>query len=112
MKPITLKDIALELNISITTASKALKGRSDVSNSTRTAVVNLAEKLNYVPNSVAVNLRTRQTKTIGVIIPTIVHQFFSKVIDGIIDEAEKNGYLVITLQSNESLELEKKQVEI
>jgi LacI family transcriptional regulator len=112
MKPITLKDIALELNISVTTASKALQGRSDVSNSTREAVVNLAEKLNYVPNSVAVNLRTRQTKTIGVIIPTIVHQFFSKVIDGIIEEAEKQGYFVITLQSNENFEFEKKQLQL
>lgn len=112
MKPITLKDIALELNISITTVSKALQGRSDVSDSTRAAVINLAEKLNYVPNSVAVNLRTRQTKTIGVIIPTIVHQFFSKVIDGIIEEAEKQGYFVITLQSNENFEFEKKQLQL
>lgn len=112
MKPITLKDIALELNISITTASKALQGRSDVSKATREAVINLAEKLNYVPNSVAVNLRTRQTKTIGVIIPTIVHQFFSKVIDGIIEEAEKQGYFVITLQSNENFEFEKKQLQL
>ncbi|MDD3722484.1 MAG: LacI family DNA-binding transcriptional regulator [Lutibacter sp.] len=112
MKPITLKDIALELNISVTTASKALQGRSDVSNATREAVIKLAEKLNYVPNSVAVNLRTRQTKTIGVIIPTIVHQFFSKVIDGIIEEAEKQGYFVITLQSNENFEFEKKQLQL
>ncbi|HEY9170109.1 MAG TPA: LacI family DNA-binding transcriptional regulator [Lutibacter sp.] len=112
MKPVTLKDIALELNISVATASKALQGRSDVSNSTREAVVNLAEKMNYVPNSVAVNLRTRQTKTIGVIIPTIVHQFFSKVIDGIIEEAEKQGYFVITLQSNENFEFEKKQLQL
>jgi LacI family transcriptional regulator len=112
MKPVTLKDIALELNISVATTSKALQGRSDVSNSTREAVVNLAEKMNYVPNSVAVNLRTRQTKTIGVIIPTIVHQFFSKVIDGIIEEAEKQGYFVITLQSNENFEFEKKQLQL
>ncbi len=112
MKPVTLKDIALELNISVATASKALQGRSDVSNATREAVVNLAEKMNYVPNSVAVNLRTRQTKTIGVIIPTIVHQFFSKVIDGIIEEAEKQGYFVITMQSNENFEFEKKQLQL
>nr|WP_294776760.1 substrate-binding domain-containing protein [uncultured Flavobacterium sp.] len=46
------------------------------------------------------------------IIPEVVHHFFSNVINGIIDEAEKNGYLVIILQSNESLELEKKQVEL
>lgn len=112
MKPVTLKDIALELNISVATASKALQGRSDVSKATKEAVVSLAEKMNYTPNSVAVNLRTRQTKTIGVIIPTIVHQFFSKVIDGIIEEAEKQGYFVITLQSNENFEFEKKQLQL
>lgn len=112
MKPITLKDIALELNISVTTASKALKGYSDVSDSTRLAVLNLAKKLNYSPNTLAINLRTNQTKTIGVIIPTIVHQFFSKVIDGIIEEAEKKGYFVITLQSNENFDFEKKQLQL
>jgi len=72
----------------------------------------LAKKLNYTPNSAAVNLRTQQTKTIGVIIPTIVHQFFSKIIDGIIEEAEKQGYFVIMLQSNESFEMEKKQLQL
>lgn len=112
MKPITLKDIAYQLGISVTTVSKALKGRSDVSEKTKVTVQNLAKELNYTPNSVAVNLRTKNTRTIGVIIPTIVHQFFSKVIDGIIDEAEKQGYFVITLQSNENLEFEKKQLDL
>jgi len=112
MNPITLKDIAFELNISVTTVSKALKGYPDVSKTTRKAVIDLAKKLNFSPNSVAVNLRAQQTKTIGVIIPTIVHQFFSKIIDGIIEEAEKQGYLVITLQSNENLKLETKQLNL
>ena len=110
MRPITLKDIAAKLNISVTTVSKALKGYSDVSPSTRKAVIKLAKEMNYEPNIVAVNLRTQQTKTIGVIIPTIVHHFFSKVINGIIKEAEKHGYLVITVQSNEKLESEEKQL--
>ncbi|SNR55971.1 LacI family DNA-binding transcriptional regulator [Lutibacter flavus] len=112
MKPTTLKDIAIKLNISVTTVSKALKGYSDVSKTTRAAVFEQAEKMNYSPNSVAVNLRTRQTKTIGAIIPTITHHFFSKVIDGIIEEAEKNGYLVIILQSEESVKQEKKLIKL
>jgi LacI family transcriptional regulator len=110
MKETTLKEIAETLGISITTVSKALKNYSDVSEKTRKAVVALAEELNYTPNSFAVNLRTKESKTIGLIIPEVVHHFFSNVINGIIAEAEKNGYLVIILQSNESLELEKKQV--
>jgi LacI family transcriptional regulator len=110
MKETTLKEIAETLGISITTVSKALKNYSDVSEKTRKAVVALAEELNYTPNSFAVNLRTKESKTIGLIIPEVVHHFFSSVINGIIAEAEKNGYLVIILQSNESLDLEKKQV--
>ena len=110
MKETTLKEIAETLGISITTVSKALKNYSDVSEKTRKAVISLAEELNYTPNSFAVNLRTKESKTIGLIIPEVVHHFFSNVINGIIADAEKNGYLVIILQSNESLELEKKQV--
>ena len=98
------------MGISITTVSKALKNYSDVSEKTRKAVIALAEELSYTPNSFAVNLRTKESKTIGLIIPEVVHHFFSNVINGIIAEAEKKGYLVIILQSNESLELEKKQV--
>lgn len=110
MKETTLKEIAETLGISITTVSKALKNYSDVSAKTKKTVIALAEELNYTPNSFAVNLRTKESKTIGLIIPEVVHHFFSNVINGIIAEAEKEGYLVIILQSNESLELEKKQV--
>ena len=112
MEPITLKDIANALNISVTTVSKALRGYIDVGASTKKAVLKMAKEMNYTPNTVSVNLRTQQTKTIGVIIPSIVHQFFSNVMDGIINEAEKHGYLVITLQSNEKLEFEKKQLHL
>lgn len=112
MKDITLKEIATKLGISITTVSKALKNYPDVSEKTKKAVIELAHNLHYTPNSFAVNLRTKESKTIGLIIPEVVHHFFSNVINAIIDEAEKNGYLVIILQSNESIELEKKQVEL
>lgn len=112
MKDITLKEIAEKLGISITTVSKALKNYPDVSEKTKKAVLALAQELHYTPNSFAVNLRTKESKTIGLIIPEVVHHFFSNVVNAIIDEAEKKGYLVIILQSNETLELEKKQVEL
>ena len=112
MKPVTLKQIAEHLNISITTVSKALKNYSDVSPKTKALVKELAKTLNYKPNAFAVNLRTKESKTIGLIIPVIVHHFFSNVIRGIISQAEKKGYLVIILQSNESYELEKKQIDL
>ncbi|RVT78502.1 LacI family transcriptional regulator [Flavobacterium sufflavum] len=112
MNNTTLKEIANQLGISITTVSKALKGYPDVSEKTRKAVVELANQLNYTPNSFAVNLRTKESKTIGLIIPTIVHHFFSNVIEGILEEAEKRDYMVIILQSNEKFELEKKQINL
>ena len=83
MKAVTLKQIAEELNLSVTTVSKALKDYPDVSKKTKQLVLDLAEKLNYVPNSFAVNLRTKTSKTIAVIIPESVHLFFSTVIIGI-----------------------------
>jgi len=112
MKPVTLKDIAEHLGISVTTVSKALKDYPDVSKKTKALVKELAQTLNYKPNAFAVNLRTETSNTIGLIIPEIVHHFFSNVIKGIISQAEKKGYLVIILQSNESYELEKKQIDL
>jgi LacI family transcriptional regulator len=112
MEPITLKHIAEQLNISVTTVSKALKNYPDVSKDTKKKVRKLAKKLNYVPNSYAVNLRTKSSKTIGVIIPATVHHFFSNVLKGIIRVAGKKGYLVILLQSNENFKLERKQIDL
>lgn len=109
---VTLKQIAEELGISITTVSKALKNYPDVSDRTRKLVRETASMLNYRPNSFAVNLRTKESKIIGLIIPEIMHHFFSSVVKSIVAEAEKKGYLVITLQSNESYELEKKQLDL
>ena len=109
---VTLKQIAEELGISVATVSKALKEYSDVSKRTRVLVRETAHRLNYKPNSFAVNLRTKESKTIGIIIPEIVHHFFSSVIKGIVSQAEKKGYLVIMLQSNESYDLEKKQLDL
>jgi DNA-binding LacI/PurR family transcriptional regulator len=107
-----LVDIASALGISVTTVSKALKGYSDVSQTTRAKVLEMAKTMNYKPNASAVYLRTNETKTIGVIIPTMVHHFFSLVLNGILEEAESRGYFVIILQSNEKFELEKKQLDL
>ena len=107
MKEATLKQIATQLGVSITTVSKALKNYPDVSEKTKKKIVDLAIKLNYTPNSFAVNLRTKESKIIGVIIPTVDYNFFSKVFKGVLEEAEKRKYQVIILRSNEKLEVEK-----
>ncbi|HBB48828.1 MAG TPA: LacI family transcriptional regulator [Flavobacteriaceae bacterium] len=112
MKEVTLKQIAENLGISVTTVSKALKDYKDVSKETKALVRAEAKALNYKPNVFAVNLRTKESKTVGLIIPEVGQYFFSSGINGIINEAEKHGYLVIILQSNESEELERKQVDL
>jgi len=103
---ITIKDIARQLGISPSTVSRALKDHPDISPKTIEAVKKLAEELNYQPNSIALSLRQQKSNTIGVIIPEIVHFFFSTVISGIEDVAYEAGYSVIVSQSNESYERE------
>ncbi len=107
---VTIKDIARELGISPSTVSRALKDHPDISSKTKLAVNALAEKLNYQPNIVALNLRQKKTFTIGVVIPELVHFFFSTVISGIEDVAYQAGYSVILSQSNESYEREKTDI--
>ena len=103
---VTIKDIARELEISPSTVSRALKDHPDISPKTKKAVNDLAEKLHYQPNSIALSLRKSKTYTIGIIIPEFVHFFFSTVISGIEDVAYEKGYNVIISQSSESYERE------
>ncbi|HCE57464.1 MAG TPA: LacI family transcriptional regulator [Prolixibacteraceae bacterium] len=103
---ITIKDIARELRISPSTVSRALKNHPDISEETKIAVNELARKLNYQPNAVALSLKQRRSNTIGVIIPEIVHYFFSSVISGIEDVAYDAGFNVIICQSNEKYDRE------
>lgn len=110
MKNLTLKDIAKALNISITTVSKALKDYPDVSPKTKARVKAYAEKVNFTPNTFASYLRTQESKIIGVIIPQLNHFFFNDVLKGIIKQAEAHDYMVIVLSSEESYQLEQKQV--
>ncbi len=98
---ITIKDIAKMLGISASTVSRALKDHPDISPKTKRMVQAFAEKMNYRPNALALNLRRSKTNTLGVIIPEIVHHFFSSVISGIEKVAYAAGYNVMICQSNE-----------
>ena len=108
MKPrvVTLKDIARELNLSTSTVSRALRDSYEISEKTKKKVLEYAKKHNYSPNQAALNLRTKQTRSIGVIIPTIANSFFSEVIDGIESIAFEKGYNVIITQTHESVKKE------
>ena len=102
----TLKQIAKELNVSVSTVSKALNDSPEISEQTKIKIKEYAKLKNYKPNVIGLNLKNRKTKTIGVIIPNILNSFFAKVFSGIEKIADKKGYNVITCISNESLEKE------
>ena len=97
---VTLKQLAQELGLSISTVSKALKDSYEINEKTIERVKSLAQKYNYKPNKIALNLKNRQTKTIGVVIPNILNYFFAKVLLGIEEEANKQGYQIIICLSN------------
>ncbi len=103
---VTIKDIARELDISPSTVSRALKDHAEISKETKEAVNRVAKELNYQPNSLALSLRYSKSHTIGVVVPEIVHFFFSTVISGIEDVAHAEGYNIIITQSNDSFERE------
>ena len=103
---ITIKDIARALNISPSTVSRALKNHPDISQDTKDLVNKYAKDFNYKPNTLALSLRMSKNNTIGVIIPEIVHYFFSSILSGIEQVANAEGYNVIICQSDENYEKE------
>lgn len=103
---VTIKDIARELGVSPSTVSRALKDHPDISAATKQLVRELVEKYNYKPNAAALSLRSRKSYTISVIVPQIVHHFFSSVISGIEEAAQEAGYNVMIFQSSEKYERE------
>lgn len=105
-RKVTLKQIAKELDVSISTVSKALRDSTEISEDTRLKVKAFAKLYNYKPNNIALSLKNRKTKTIGIIIPEIVHHFFATVISGIEQIANENGYSVVVCLSNESFDKE------
>ena len=105
-RKITLKHIARELDVSISTVSKALKNSEEISRDTKEKIQAFAKLYNYKPNNIAISLKNKRTKNIGVIIPDIVHHFFTTVFRGIENYANAKGYNVIVCVSDESFDKE------
>lgn len=105
-KKVTLKHIARELNVSISTVSKALKNSEEIGRDTKEKIRAFAKLYNYRPNNIAVSLKNKRTKNIGVIIPDIVHHFFTTVFRGIEKYANAKGYNIIVCVSDETFDKE------
>lgn len=113
MKPkTTLKQLSKELNVSVSTVSKALNNSSEISAKTIKRVKELAKLYGYKPNPVAVSLKRNKTFTIGILMPDILNHFFAKVLHGIEEQASQKGYKIITCLTNESLDKEKEYLEM
>jgi DNA-binding LacI/PurR family transcriptional regulator len=102
----TLKDIADEVGLSVSTISRALRNHPLIKQETIELVKEKARELEYFPDTVARNLQKKSTSTIGVIVPEIRHDFFSSAIDGIEDRAYQSGYTIIVTKSNEDSDRE------
>lgn len=105
----TLKKMAKELGVSVSTVSRSLNNHPDISNATKDKVLRIAEKLNYVPNLFAKGFRAHKTNIIGIIVPDISHYFTATLLKGIIREAEIKGFKVIISESRNN---ETKQAEM
>ncbi|MFN3941821.1 MAG: LacI family DNA-binding transcriptional regulator [Flavobacterium sp.] len=108
----TLKQIANELGVAVSTVSKALSDSPEISELTKQRIQEYATLRNYKPNALAQRLKSQQTKTIGVVIPNILNPFFAKVFSGIEKTANERGYTVITYISNESFVKEKQALDL
>ncbi|WP_207497243.1 LacI family DNA-binding transcriptional regulator [Aridibaculum aurantiacum] len=99
---VTIKDIARELGLSTSTVSRALRDSYEISNETKKVVLECAERLDYRPNPIALSLKEKRSRSIGVIVCEINNSFFSQAINGIESIAYSKGYNVIISQSHES----------
>ncbi|MGY3091330.1 LacI family transcriptional regulator [Hymenobacter sp. UYAg731] len=107
----SIRDLAQQLNLSISTVSRALAGHKDISEATKQRVRQLAQELSYRPNQLAAALRKGHSKTLGVIVPHIKGYFFPAVMNGIEQVATREGFNVLLCQSNEELAREQRNVE-
>ena len=108
---ITIKDIAKALGLSTSTISRALRGSHEISPETKKMVMEYAEQFNYRPNPIALSLKERRSRSIGVVVCEIANNFFSQAINGIESIAYNRGYHVIISQSHESYAREVVNVE-
>ena len=107
-----MKRIAVELGVSITTVSKVLNNRADISDATRSRVLAKVQELGYQPNAVARSLSLRRTHTLGIVIPDLMHSFFVEIVAGIEPVASVRGYGLLLCSSGEDPRKERAELEM
>jgi LacI family transcriptional regulator len=109
--PVRLKDIARDLNVSVMTVSKVVRGCADVGAETRKRVLARIKELNYQPNWVARSLAARRTFMIGLIVPDLMHSFFAEIAKGVSSTIRPLGYDVVICNSEEDSALESSEID-
>lgn len=104
---VSLKDIAKACNVSVSTVSKAMNDRADVSSAKKEEIRKIAKEMNYVPNYMASALKNRYTRNIGVILSEetgqgLLHEHFARILNSFKDTVEERGYVVTFLNSSNS----------
>jgi LacI family transcriptional regulator len=107
MDNVNLKKLAEELNLAISTVSRALRDSHEISQETKDRVKTLAAKLGFQPNPHASSLRQNKSKTIAVIVPEIQNNFFAQVMSGVEEVAQLKGYHVLIYLTHEDQSREK-----
>lgn len=113
-EPITIKDIAKALGVSVSTVSRALNDNPDISEQRRKAIQKYAREHRYQPNALAATLRSARnarSKLIGVVLPQFTHYYFSCILTGIEETCSKHGYHIVVAQTGDSYEREKSIIE-
>ncbi|WP_068473280.1 LacI family DNA-binding transcriptional regulator [Saccharicrinis aurantiacus] len=111
MKHITIKDVAKELNLAVSTISRAFNDKYDIKPETRELILKTAEEMGYRPNPIARKLIQQRSFNVGIVVPEFVNSFFPEVLLGAQEVLHEKGYQVLIMQSNESEETELKNVE-
>src|SRR5918992_5543372 len=108
----TMRRIAQELGVSVTTVSKVLNEHADIGPATRARVLARVQELGYRPNAVARSLSLRRTNTLGVVIPDLMHSFFVEIVAGIESVMSARGYGLLLCSSGEDLRKERSELEM
>src|SRR5216110_2904120 len=109
--PVTMMDIARDLNVSVVTVSKVLRNQGKISDSTRKRVLRRAKQLNYQPNWIARSLVTRRTYTIGLLLPDFTHPFFAEIAKTVTETVRGRDYHVIISYFEEDAERERSEAQ-
>jgi LacI family transcriptional regulator len=109
--PVTMKDVAQALGVSVMTVSKAMRDHADIGAETRKRVLSKAKELHYRPNLSARSLVTGQSYQVGIIVPTLLHPFFAEVLQALASTMKQSGYAVLISSSMEDSVVEEAAIE-